>query len=189
MVRISSRVFAAFGTESLVFLTQTLSPLGAGSDAPCRRWPSSSSSSGRDLFRRWASGADRAVNALPKGSERLQDAEPAWGQCGAPLRTFAGHRARQCHAENALCATDVFPGVAIRPANIVGRQRQRTARVDRKQKPETAVAHDEPTAVVRPHLRLRLDGYVWPFLLIAFRTASALLPWDMREYASMRAHF
>ena len=87
---------------------------------------------------------------------------------------LAGHRGRQRHAENALRSPDVLPGVTVRPADITSCQCQRPTLLDCEQKAQATVSHDELATVLDPHLRLGLDGYVWPFLLIATRPGSRL---------------
>jgi len=39
---------------------------------------------------------------------------------------------------------------------------------------QTTIAHDEAATVLDPDLGLRLEGHVWPFLLIAYHSASTL---------------
>ena len=130
--------------------------------------------SGRHLFRCRAGGAHRAINTLSKCRERLQDSDPGGCQRRAAGRTLAGHGACEGHTENTLGAPNVLPGVAIRPSDITGGQCERAALTNRAQQMQAAVTHDEAAVLLDPHLRLGLNGYDWPFLLIPLRVASTL---------------
>ncbi len=130
--------------------------------------------SGRHLFACRASGACRSVNSLSKRRERFQDSDSVGCQRGTPVRPLAGHGTCERHAENTLGASNVFPRVAIRPSDIPCGQGERSALSNRAQQMQAAISHDEMAVVLNPNLGLRLDGYVWPFLLIPLWAASTL---------------
>jgi uncharacterized protein len=95
-------------------------------------------------------------------------------QRGASVRALAGNCTCEGNTENTLGAPDVLPGVAIRPFDITGGQCERPALTNRAQQMQAPVTHDEVAVLLDPHLRLSLNGYDWPFLLIPLRAASTL---------------
>src|SRR5262245_52932807 len=113
-------------------------------------------SAGGDVGGSRAQRSHRVVDLVADLGQALDDEPSGLGQRRAARASLAWAGRRERYAECGLRPSQVFPRVAIRPANLTSGCEQGAVLEDAEQELQTAVADHELTVVLEPHLRL--DG-------------------------------